>query len=103
VDWSEGLLETPIAKLLTSFGYYLYAIRDFQGNYDMKGKSIELIAPEQTVLEGPPHGFNMLAIKDISLLDNPVFSFCSNVSPKYILHKDPLIHYHRDGFSKRVK
>ncbi len=98
VDWSSGLLNTPIARYLNSFKYHLYSIRDFQGNYDMKGKAIELIKPEETVLAGPPHGFNMLAIKDSSLIENSLFKICSNVSPKYILHKDPLLHHHSEGF-----
>jgi hypothetical protein len=98
VDWSEGLGNTPIAKYLKSFGYKLYSVRDFQGNYDMKGKAIELILPEDTVTEGPTHGFNMLAIKDDSLIQNNLFKMCKNSSPKYIIHKSPELHHHTDGF-----
>ena len=98
VDWSNGLNETPIAKLLTSHGYKLYSVRDFQGNYDMQGNAIELTLPEETVIDGPPHGFNMMAIKDESIISNSLFKMCRNVSPKYILHKDPSIHHHTDGF-----
>jgi FkbM family methyltransferase len=98
VDWSNGLLETPIAKLLVSCGYTLFSVRDFQGNYDLRGKKIELILPEETIIDGPPHGFNMLAIKDVSLINNDLFKMVSNVSPKYIMHKDPAIHHHTDGF-----
>jgi hypothetical protein len=99
VDWSKGLLNTPIFELLTSHGYTMYCIRDFQANFDMVNKAIELIKPEETVLEGPKHGFNVLAIKDSEILNNPLFKFVSNVSPKYILHKSPLIHHHTDGFN----
>ncbi|MBP6431261.1 MAG: FkbM family methyltransferase [Ferruginibacter sp.] len=98
IDWSKGLLNTPIFELLTSCGYTMYSIRDFQGNYDMVDKPIELINPEETVLEGPKHGFNVLAIKDKTLIANPLFKMVSNVSPKYILHKSPLLHHHTDGF-----
>jgi FkbM family methyltransferase len=98
VDWSEGLGNTQIAKYLKSFGYKLYSVRDFQGNYDMKGKAIELIKPEDTVTDGPKHGFNMLAIKDETLIDNSLFTMTKGVSPKYILHKSPALHHHMDGF-----
>jgi FkbM family methyltransferase len=98
VSWENGLDNTEIVKYLKSFGYKIYSIRDFQGNYDMKGKAIELIKIEDTVIDGPPHGFNMLAIKDESLINNDQFKMCENVSPKYILHKSPSLHHHTDGF-----
>ncbi len=98
IDWSDGLENTPIAKYLKSFGYKLYSVRDFQGNYDMKDKVIELIKPEDTVTDGPKHGFNMLAIKDEALIDNDLFKMTKDVSPKYILHKSPALHHHMDGF-----
>ncbi len=98
VDWSDGLDNTPIVKYLKTFGYKLFSIRDFQGNYDMKGKVIELILPADTVTDGPSHGFNMLAIKDEGLIDNNLFKICKNVSPKYILHKSPALHHHTEGF-----
>lgn len=99
VNWDEGLDKTPIAMYLKSFGYKLYSIRDFQGNYDMKGRAIELIYPENTVTDGPKHGFNMLAIKDDTLINNNLFKIVNNVSPKYILHKSPELHHHSDGFN----
>ncbi|MBC7935321.1 MAG: FkbM family methyltransferase [Rhizobacter sp.] len=100
VDWSNGLNETPIVKLLKSHGYKVYSVRDFQGNYDMQGKAIELILPEETVIDGPPHGFNMLAVKDEAIIEDKIFTMCKNVSPKYILHKDPSMHHHAEGFKK---
>ena len=99
VDWSKGLNETELLKYLYSFGYKIFSIRDFQGNFDMRGKAIELIYPQDTVLDGPPHGFNMLAIKDESLINNSLFKLCKNVSPKYILHKNPSIHHYTEGFN----
>jgi FkbM family methyltransferase len=98
VDWSNGLLNTPIIEYLLSFGYKVFSFRDFQGNYDMRGKKIELIKPEDTITDGPPHGFNMVAVKDISILEKDIFKICANVSPKYIMHKDPALHHHTDGF-----
>jgi FkbM family methyltransferase len=100
MDWSKGLKETDLIKYLESFGYNIFSIRDFQGNYDMGGMPIELIAPEKTYIEGPSHGFNMLAVKDMSLIDNSLFRMCENVSPKYILHKDPSLHHPIGGFRK---
>jgi FkbM family methyltransferase len=100
MDWSNGLDETDLLKYLKSFGYHIYSIRDFQGNYDMRGTPVELIAPGKTHIEGPPHGFNMLAIKDISLIENNFFRMCENVSPKYLVHKDPLLHHSKEGFKK---
>lgn len=98
VDWSNGLLNTDIVKYLMSMGYAVFSLRDFQGNYDMKNKKIELIKPEETVLDGPSHGFNMVAVKDKSLLENDLFKMCRNLSPKYILHKKSPLHTHTDGF-----
>lgn len=98
VDWTKGLHNTEIVKFLESFGYTVYSFRDFQANYDMTGKKIELIKPSETYLEGPHHGFNMLAIKNQELINNGLFKLVSNVSPKYLLHKDPALHHHTDGF-----
>lgn len=100
VDWSDGLSNTELLRYLTSFGYHIFSVRDFQANYNMTGKPIELISPEETYLEGPPHGFNMMAVKDLNLVKNDLFRFCKNVSPKYIVHKDPSLHHPADGFNK---
>ncbi len=93
VDWSQGLGNTEIVKYLRKHDYHVYAIRDFQSNVPMPGCKIELIEPEQTYLKGPPHGFNMLAVKDKSILKPSVFRFVKNVSPKLLLHKDPALHW----------
>ena len=97
VDWSNGLENTEIVKYLSSFGYQVFAVRDFHSNYDMGHKPIEIIPPEDTYLEGPPHGFNMVAVKDISILQNSRFKMCHGVSPKLLLHKDPSKHHPTDG------
>ena len=93
VDWSNGLEETDICKYLINNGYYLYSIRDFQSNYDMKEKKIELIPAKLTYLKGPKHGFNMIAVKNTNLLNNRNIVFVENVSPKLLLHRDKKLHY----------
>lgn len=93
VDWSKGLGNTEIVKYLRKHGYFVYALRDFQSNVPMANCKIELIEPEHTYLEGPPHGFNMLAVKDKAILKSPVFRMVKNVSPKLLLHKDPALHW----------
>lgn len=92
VDWSHGLNETEICRYLAGFGYRLFAVRDYQSNVPMGRQPIELIRPEETYLEGPPHGFNMLAVKDESILANPAFRLVSGVSPKLLRHRDPRLH-----------
>ena len=93
VDWSKGLGNAAIVKFLRGLGYHVYAVRDFQSNVPMAGCKVELIAPEHTYLEGPPHGFNMLAVKDPKKLKNPLFRIVKGVSPKLLLHKSPKLHW----------
>lgn len=97
VDWSQGLHNTDIARFLLSFGYTLFAIRDFQSNYDLSGRPVELVPVETAYLEGPPHGLNLLAIRDTSLLDGEQFAIVPNVSSKLLLHRDPKLHHPRGG------
>ena len=97
VDWSQGLQNTDIARFLTSFGYTLFAIRDFQSNYDLSGRPVELVPVETAYLEGPPHGLNLLAIRDTSLLDDEQFAIVPHVSSKLLLHRDPKLHHPRGG------
>jgi FkbM family methyltransferase len=92
VDWSNGLQNSEIVKFLTNYGYTVFAVRDYNSNENMKGMPVEIIAPEDTYLDGPPHGFNMLAVKDMSLLNDPIFQLCKGVSPKLLKHKDPALH-----------
>ncbi len=92
VDWSNGLENAEIVRFLAGQGYHLFAVRDYQSNVPMRGQPIELIRPEDTYLEGPPHGFNMLAVKDLAELQGPGFRFCAGVSPKLLRHRDPRLH-----------
>lgn len=96
VDWSNGLENTEIVQLMQGFGYHVFAVRDFNSNVNMAGKRIELIPPADVYLEGPPHGFNMLAIKDLGLIDPALFKICHHVSPKLLWHKAPELHHPLD-------
>lgn len=100
VDWSHGLDQTEIAQFVAGFGYQLYAVRDFNANYAMTGKPIELVPIDNVYLEGPPHGFNMLAVKGtqkMALLGD--YRLCPGVSPKLLLHRDPALHHPLDGLA----
>lgn len=93
VDWSGGLRATPIGTYLASLGYDLYSIRDFQSHVDMPGLPVELVPADSSYLEGPPHGFNMLATKDRALVEDPLFRIVEAVSPKLLHHRDRKLHY----------
>jgi FkbM family methyltransferase len=93
VDWSVGLLTTPICRVLAERGYTLYAVRDFNTNQDMGEQPIELVPASSVYLEGPPHGFNMLAVPPSLTLDGSIFHFVDGVSPKLLRHKDPALHH----------
>ena len=93
VDWSLGLENTEIVKLMTGHGYQVYGVRDFNSNVPMGHSRIELVPIESLYLEGPPHGFNMLAVKDPAIVKNPLFRICEGVSPKLLWHRDPALHH----------
>jgi FkbM family methyltransferase len=97
VDWSGGLERTDIVRFMADRGYSLFAIRDFHSNRPMAGSPIELIPIADVYLEGPPHGFNVLALKRLSILDRDGFRICRGVSPKLLLHGDPALHHPLDG------
>ena len=98
VDWTGGLHRTEIARWLIELGYHVFAIRDFNSNQDMAGRRIELVPADSAYLEGPPHGFNMLAVKDLARLEAlGDHAICPNVSPKLLLHRDPALHHPLDG------
>ncbi len=97
VDWSVGLENTPIVKFVKSKGYTVFAIRDFHSNYAMEGRPIEVIPVDRVYLEGPPHGFNLLATKEPGLIRRLGLRVVEHVSPKLLLHKEPALHYPLDG------
>ncbi len=96
VDWSKGLENADIVKFLRGLGYHVYALRDFQSNVPMANCKLELIEPKHVYLQGPPHGFNMLAVKDQKIIKNKLFRIVKGVSPKLLLHKDPKLHAPRE-------
>jgi len=100
VDWSNGLRRTPIVSYLLDRGYIIHAVRDFQANVAMGDKPIELIPIDDVHLDGPPHGFNLLAVKRPEVLRAGLFRFCKGVSPKLLFHKSPALHHPIDGLSK---
>lgn len=97
VDWSRGLENTELCKLLLDAGYSVFAIRDFNSHFEMTDKPVELIPVDKVYLEGPPHGFNMVAVQNAAIFSNPRFKIVENVSPKLLLHKDPALHHPTDG------
>jgi FkbM family methyltransferase len=97
VDWSDGLEQTDILRYLAELGYSAYAVRDFQSNRDLGGRPIELVPPGTAFLQGPPHGFNVLATKEPALVDSGPFVLSPGVSPKLLAHRDPALHHPAGG------
>lgn len=97
VDWTGGLENTSIVTLLTSNGYTVFAIRDFHDNYPMTDKVIEIIPVDSVYLEGPPHGFNLMATKAPDAVERLGLRVVRNVSPKLLRDKDPALHHPLDG------
>ena len=92
LDWSQGLENTTLLKYLASHGYTCFALRDYQANVNMGGMPIEVIPADRCYLEGPPHGFNMVALKDLGFIQALDLRVCLDVSPKLLLHRDPALH-----------
>jgi FkbM family methyltransferase len=92
VDWSDGLASTEIARYLEGLGFSQYAIRDYQGNVDMRGRPVEIVPIRNAYLAGPPHGFNVLATKDARLIEEIGLHVVNDVSPKLLFHRDPKLH-----------
>jgi len=92
VDWSNGLGNTEVVRFLAERGYHVFALRDYNANVDMRGQPIELVELDDIYLEGPPHGFNMVAVKEPGVLRHADIRFCRGVSPKLLGHRDPLLH-----------
>jgi FkbM family methyltransferase len=95
VDWTAGLEKTSVVRYLTAQGYDVYAVRDFHNNYPTAGFPIEIIPIAGVYLEGPPHGFNVLATRDRGLVGRLGLKRVENVSPKLLLEKDRALHFPR--------
>lgn len=92
VDWSEGLNNTSIVRYLKDYGYKVFALRDCQSNWSLGIGAPEIIPLESVYLEGPSHGFNLIAAKDASFFENQGFKVVCDVSPKYLRHRNPALH-----------
>lgn len=92
VDWSDGLAQTPICRLLLDHDYVLYGIRDYQGNVAMNGAPVEVVPIDSCYVDGPAHGFNIFASKRDDCVDRLGLQVCENVSPKLLAHRDPALH-----------
>ncbi|HET8782334.1 MAG TPA: FkbM family methyltransferase [Pyrinomonadaceae bacterium] len=92
VDWTAGLENTSIVKSFTSQDYEVFAIRDFHNNYPMADEAIEVIPVDRVYLDGPPHGFNVLATRDRDLIARLELRVVKDVSPKLLFDKDPALH-----------
>ena len=92
VDWSCGLAKTSIVRYLEDHGYSVFALRDCQSNWCLGLDAPEIIPLESVFLEGPPHGFNLIAVKDTSFFQDNGFHVVHDVSPKYLRHRDPALH-----------
>ena len=97
VDWTVGLANTPVVQLLAETGYAVYAIRDFHANRSMAGRPIEVIPVDRVYLEGPPHGFNLLATKEATLIRRLRLEVVNDVSPKLLADRDPRLHHPLGG------
>jgi FkbM family methyltransferase len=97
VDWSRGLLQTDLCRYLQGLGYTLFALRDFNSHREMGTRPIELVPADKVYLDGPPHGFNMLALRDPARLQSADFRIVEHVSPKLLAHKSPALHHPLDG------
>ena len=87
VNWRKGLKNTPIIKLLLKYGFNIYSVRDYHSNIKLRNK-VELLGLNNTCLDGPSHGFNLIATKDKKTLSNKnIFITNRNYSPKYLFHK----------------
>ncbi len=98
VDWTSGLAGTSLVSLLREHGYLVFAVRDIHGNRAMDGQPIEVVPVDDCYTDGPPHGFNMLAMKQSALISELDLCVVPGVSPKLIVDKDPALHHPTGGF-----
>lgn len=98
VDWSQGLEQTHICMLLAKLGYRIYAVRDLNGNQEMGDRLIELVPVDHVYLDGPPHGFNMVAVPNLEWVSGSLFRVVPNVSPKLLKHRNPALHHPLEGY-----
>lgn len=87
-DWTKGLQNSDSIKLMTALGYTVYAVREFHQNINTENMPVELLPVDRTYCEIPPHhGFNLLAVPSVSIIQNKLFRVVYDLSPKLLLHK----------------
>lgn len=87
-DWSKGLENSDSIKLMTAIGYTVYAVREFHQNINTGKMPVELLPVNRTFCDIPPHhGFNLLAVPSIQVIQNDLFRIVYDLSPKLLLHK----------------
>jgi FkbM family methyltransferase len=99
-DWSNGLAQTDVIRLLHEFDYKVYAVRDFNATLSLDGFPVEVVSIDTTWLGGPPHGFNLFATKRPDRLAELGLHLLHNTSPKLILGRTDAKHQPA-GFSAR--
>ena len=83
-NWDKGLNNVSIIKYLIKNKYKIYAIRDIHSSFDINDIEIELLPLNNIYIDGPNHGFNMLATKNTKIKAK----FLNNkFSPKYLPYK----------------
>lgn len=91
-DWTNGLDDTDVLCFLHELGYTTYAVRDYQSNVAMSHAPIELVPTNTAYIEGPHHGFNILASKKSNIVQLLNAKLVTGVSPKLLKHRDPKLH-----------
>lgn len=85
-------------KLELGGGVVLHVVRDINSHREMPNQPVELVPLDSVYLDGPPHGFNMLAVPDAARVQGSAFRIVEGVSPKLLPHKDPHLHHPVGGF-----
>ena len=92
MDWSEGLRATPVVRFLEDLGYTVFGIRDYQATIELGDAPIEIVELDGMYLDGPPHGFNVLAVKDLSAIERWGLVVRRDVAPKLLRHRSSPLH-----------
>lgn len=98
-DWSNGIKKSSLVELLLHYKYKVFGLRDAQSNWELSLDKPELVPLDKIYLEGPPHGFNLIAAKDESFFNDSRFTIIDRLaSPKYLRHRNPQFHMPINSF-----
>jgi FkbM family methyltransferase len=87
-DFKNGLHMTETCRILREFGYKILCLRDYNTHYPVPiDTKYEFIPIDKCFLDGPPHGFNLIAFKNDLPLSRDRYIIVENVSPKLIPNK----------------